>query len=163
MAKGAWSYRRYATLGALALGWVFVLAQHNFRFTPSAVMLGLAWLCLVWSIQTVWAMADAAASPTDRASWWRHKTPKQELKLQKASLLRALKEIEFDRDTGKLSAQDAESLAATYRQDAIEVMRQLDALDASADASVHGEIKAELARRRAAAGKGTSGKKAAST
>lgn len=154
MAKAVWSSRRLAMIGALALGWLFVLAQHSFRFTPSAVMLGLAWLCLVWAVQTVWAMADAAASPTDRASWWQRETPKQELKRQKASLLRALKEIEFDRDTGKLSAQDAEILAATYRQDAIEVMRQLDALDASADASVHGEIKAELARRQAAAGKG---------
>ena len=49
-----------------------------------------------------------------------------ELEREKKSLVRAIKEIEFDRDTGKLSAADAAALLAAYRGRAIEVIKVLD-------------------------------------
>jgi hypothetical protein len=49
-----------------------------------------------------------------------------ELEREKKSLVRAIKEIEFDRDTGKLSAADAAALLGAYRGRAIEVIKVLD-------------------------------------
>lgn len=140
--------RRMVLFWCIAAGWVFVVWQHNLRLSPAAVLLCLAWTAVVWSIYTVWAMLDAASAETDRANWWQRETPTQELQRRKAELLRALKEIEFDLDTGKLTAQDAEALGASYREEALAVMRQLDERQRPAAASVVAGIEAEVARRR---------------
>jgi len=45
--------------------------------------------------------------------------------------MEALREIEFDRETGKLSDADYEGLRSTYTQRAVEVMRQRGELSCS--------------------------------
>lgn len=45
---------------------------------------------------------------------------------EKASLLKAIKELEQERDLGKISEQDYEALNARYRERAKEVLRALD-------------------------------------
>jgi hypothetical protein len=51
--------------------------------------------------------------------------------------LRALKEIEFDRATGKLSDSDYEQLKAKYTQEAVEAMRGAGALTPGASPGIH--------------------------
>lgn len=46
---------------------------------------------------------------------------------EKAALLKALKELEFERDMGKISEQDFDAQNARYRARAKDVMRHLDA------------------------------------
>lgn len=56
---------------------------------------------------------------------------RKELEREKQLLLKALKELEFDHEMGKISDTDFNEIAARYRGRAIQVMRQLD--DTSAD------------------------------
>jgi hypothetical protein len=53
-----------------------------------------------------------------------------ELEREKALTLRAIKELEFDRAMGKLSAADFEEMAGRLRARAMSLMRQLDATSA---------------------------------
>jgi len=51
---------------------------------------------------------------------------RKELEREKQSLLKALKELDFDHQMGKVSDKDFNEISATYRARAIRVMRQLD-------------------------------------
>jgi len=51
---------------------------------------------------------------------------RKELEREKQSLLKALKELDFDHQMGKVSDKDFNDISATYRARAIRVMRQLD-------------------------------------
>lgn len=64
----------------------------------------------------------------------------------------ALKEIEFDRETGKLSDGDYAMLKARYTERAIEAMRQEEGAAAPAPADVEGLIAARVERLRAEGG-----------
>ena len=47
------------------------------------------------------------------------------------AVMEALREIEFDRETGKLSDKDYEALRSTYTQRAVEIMRRAEVLSCS--------------------------------
>ena len=51
---------------------------------------------------------------------------RKELEREKQALLKALKELDFDHQMGKVSDKDFADISATYRARAIRVMRQLD-------------------------------------
>ncbi|MGZ3441147.1 MAG: zinc ribbon domain-containing protein [Polyangia bacterium] len=51
---------------------------------------------------------------------------RKELERETQSLLKALKELDFDHQMGKVSDKDFADIGATYRARAIRVMRQLD-------------------------------------
>ena len=57
-------------------------------------------------------------------------------------LLRAIKELEFDHELGKISDADFEGLEARYRQRAVEVMRALEDVE-----SLHPSLKKMLEAR----------------
>lgn len=61
--------------------------------------------------------------------------PRRDPDVEEASALDALREIEFDRATGKLSAEDYDTLRARYAPRAVEELRSRDA-DPSAGAAV---------------------------
>lgn len=65
------------------------------------------------------------------------------LEREKMLVLRTIKELEFDRSMGKLSAKDFEEMSVRLRTRALSLMRQLDA-DATGYKAV---IEEELARR----------------
>jgi hypothetical protein len=56
---------------------------------------------------------------------------RKELEREKQALLKALKELDFDHEMGKVSKKDFEEISQQYRARAIRVMRQLD--DAAGD------------------------------
>jgi hypothetical protein len=68
-------------------------------------------------LQPAWAAALEAAAADDGEDYLEDVSPT-------AVALRALKEIEFDRATGKLSDADYESLKAQYTAEALAVMRE---------------------------------------
>jgi rRNA maturation endonuclease Nob1 len=68
-------------------------------------------------LQPAWAASMEAAAAADGEDYLEDVSPT-------AVALRALKEIEFDRATGKLSDADYDSLKAQYTAEAVAVMRE---------------------------------------
>ncbi len=75
---------------------------------------------------------------------------RKELEREKQGLLKALKELEFDHEMGKISDPDHQAIAAGYRARALRVMRQLD----EGGSDYRKLIEADLAARRPAAAGG---------
>lgn len=71
---------------------------------------------------------------------------RKELEREKQALLKALKELDFDHEMGKVSDKDFADISATYRARAIRVMRQLD--DAGRDYETM--IRSDVGKRRSA-------------
>jgi hypothetical protein len=55
----------------------------------------------------------------------------KELREQKVTLILALRELDFDFETGKLSAEDYKQMRDKYQGSTVEVMKQLDEMEAS--------------------------------
>lgn len=64
---------------------------------------------------------------------------------EKATLLKALKEIQFERDLGKISEHDFEALNVRYRKRAKQVLRTLDAQLGTHRADAEALVRAALA------------------
>jgi hypothetical protein len=127
------------------------------------VFLCLGWLAVVEAVLYLWRTGFSASDDVDDdADWWRPVGERDELEREKKSLLKAIKEIEFDREMGKLTDDDAGEIVRMYRARAIEVIKALDALDAGGgEATVKDEIERELRARLALSGKGARDKKKA--
>ncbi|MGE5185433.1 MAG: hypothetical protein ACM31C_25390 [Acidobacteriota bacterium] len=123
---------RWAAVGlALVVGWFFILWQNDFHLTAPVVFVALGYLAVVALIVNMWktgAMAVAPEQAGDEA-WERPIGPREELEKEKRTLLKAIKEAEFDHQMGKLSKVDADAMIATYRQRAIAVIKELDLMD----------------------------------
>ena len=113
---------------ALALippGWIFIARANRWHITPSVIVMCLCWIAVVGA---GYALTRAAAALLDHVGddWFTVRGSREELEREKRSLLRAIKEIEFDRDTGKVAVPDAQALIAVYRGRAIDVIKTLE-------------------------------------
>ena len=63
----------------------------------------------------------------------RLESPLVELRREKEGIYLAIREVEFDHRTGKVSDADHAALVALYRARAIEVLKRIDALDGAPD------------------------------
>ena len=157
--RGGWERHLPRLVAALAvlIGWIFVGWHERFRMTPPTVFLCLGWLAVVESVLFLWRTGFVTAEELDDADvrWWRPRGEREELEREKRSLLKAIKEIEFDREMGKTTEQDAGQIVRMYRARAIDVIKAIDELDgANADGgSVREEIERELRARLEVAGK----------
>ena len=111
----------FLVFATLALGWVVWLA---FRAAQS----------LVKEVP----VADAGAVVTGKR--------RKELEREKQALLKALKELDFDHQMGKVSDKDFADISSTYRARAIRVMRQLDDAGRDYEAMIAKEV-AERAKK----------------
>jgi hypothetical protein len=119
------------------------------RFTPATFFLVGAAVSLTW---VVWVSFQAARAITTepeagevaRATGRRRK----ELEREKQALLKALKELEFDHEMGKVSDADYQEIGGNYRARAVRVMRQLDAQSGEVD--YKSLVERDLANRRGA-------------
>jgi hypothetical protein len=115
----AWSGGRAAVaflVGAtLAMGWVVWLA---FRAAQALVKDA--------------PVAEAGAVVTGKR--------RKELEREKQALLKALKELDFDHQMGKVSDKDFADISSTYRARAIRVMRQLDDAGRDYEAMIAKEV-----------------------
>lgn len=146
---------RAAHLGALAVvvvaGWGFILWANKFHVTPAAVIMCLGYLAVVATIFNLWRTGVAAVQRDNPAlgAWDRPMGAFAELEREKRTLLKAIKEAEFDFAMGKLSSVDSEALIQVYRARAIEVIKEIDRQSAgmamSPRAQIHLEVKARMA------------------
>ncbi|MEZ4399930.1 MAG: hypothetical protein R3B06_07915 [Kofleriaceae bacterium] len=138
--------RRFGWFVALALlppGWLFIAHAHRWHVSPSVVVLCLGWTALIGGGYALVRASNAVVEDVSE-DWFVVGGSRGELEREKKSLIRAIKEIEFDRDTGKVSAADAQAMIATYRARAIEVIK---VLDAPPQASPRDRILAEIQAR----------------
>ncbi len=71
-----------------------------------------------------------------------------ELVRRKESSYTALKELEFDYHTGKLSDEDYRELCDVYKSEALQAIRTLEEGDAAAGDSIEAEVENEISCRR---------------
>jgi hypothetical protein len=132
----------------IATGWVFIAWSHRFHVTVPVAVLSLGWLAVVAAVYTLFRTGVSASDDdVDTVAWWRPTGKRDELEREKRSLLKAIKEIEFDREMGKISEPDALELIRSYRIHAIEVIKAIDEIDAGGRGSVRDEIEREVRAR----------------
>lgn len=123
-----------SVLGGAALLLVYLLAMHHARFDGATVALVIAGIALVACLRALYRIVQAVAQ-RDVQVWIEQAgeigiASDRELREERRRLLRALNELRFDHEMGKLSTADYEAVRQGYELRAIEVMRKLDAGEA---------------------------------
>jgi hypothetical protein len=127
-----WAGGRTELLAAAALvaaGWLLILAINRWHLGAPQFFLCLGWLSIVASGRLLWNAAMRAGNELDGAPDDLEPvslTRAGELELEKKALLKAIKEVEFDRELGKMSDEDADEIVRVYRARAIEILKLLD-------------------------------------
>jgi|GEM_PF-2625830 len=101
--------------------WFTVLGPSNVFAVLAGLTLVVALIGLWWSVRGTLAAAEDAALDLSSES-----AEREALLETKRTLLRALKDLEHERQVGKLDERDYERLSASYRASAKEVLEQLD-------------------------------------
>jgi hypothetical protein len=144
-----WVWRGSA-LGALVIGWVFIAWQNHFHITAPVVFVCLGYLAVVATVYNLWrtgAAAVASSEDVGDSTWAKPAGALGELEREKRTLLKAIKEAEFDHEMGKLSQRDVDEMVRTYRARAIEVIKELDRIGGSAGDSAREQILREVRAR----------------
>jgi hypothetical protein len=126
-------------------GAIYVLAVNRWHLTAPVVMLLLCWAAVVTLGYHLTKMAAVVNDPGDVEALVTGS--RDELELEKKKLVRGIKEVEFDRECGKMSDADATALIATYRTRAIEILRELERLGIDRPDSPRARVEAELKAR----------------
>jgi hypothetical protein len=112
--------------GAVALAVVAVVVTANLRGLGVGLLV-LAGAVLLLSIGLVWSsvlsLTGEAPLSLDEALGMAAPRAEEE---QKRAVLRALKDLDYERSVGKISDEDYAELSARYRQQARELLRSLD-------------------------------------
>jgi hypothetical protein len=127
-------------------GVLYVLAVNRWHLTAPVVMLLLCWAAVVTLGYHLTRMATVASDPREVES--AVTSTRDELEAEKRKLVKAIKEIEFDRECGKMSEADATVMIADYRQRAIAILKDLERLDAARPGSPRARVEADLRARR---------------
>jgi type VI protein secretion system component VasK len=147
--RGTWLLLGFSLLAAIAV----LLGLHfgvGVAIDPPTLALAAACIVLIWSLRALWRMVEALVRPPVETLIGGPETGGDaaasnlaELREDKRRLLRAIKELEFDHEMGKLSDEDFRQIGDRYRLRAIEVLRLLDE---------SGELHPQLAEHLAALG-----------
>jgi len=146
----------------LAGGWLSILAVNRWYVGPPVVFLALGWLavCLCgWFFWNAAKAAGAEGTGEETQGFDLSAGRLGELDKEKRALLKAIKEVEFDREMGKMSEADAAEITRVYRARAIDVIKELegegdspgeassakDARDGSLERVIDREVRARLA------------------
>jgi hypothetical protein len=134
--------------GVIVIGAVFIAWSHRFHVTVPVVIMTLGWIAVVSTVYTLIRIGTTASEhDPDEVAWWKPTGKREELEREKRSLLKAIKEIEFDREMGKMTDADAAEILRVYRGHAIEVIKALDHVDSGGPRSVREEIEREVKAR----------------
>ncbi len=141
--------KRIAALAILLIGWLFILWTYRFHLTAPAVFVCIGFFAIEIAIYNLFRTGAQAVADEDEndSTWGRPLGAKGELEREKKTLLKAIKEAEFDREMGKLSKADADEMIGLYRARAIEVIKELDKLGGHAGTvreQIEREVKARL-------------------
>jgi hypothetical protein len=132
---------------ALIGGWAFVIFANKRHITAPVVFVCLAYFAILMTVINLWRTGAAAANSNTVDDWQRPIGARGQLLKEKKTLLKAIKEAEFDFAMGKLSKADSDALIRDYRARAIEVIKELDrgGERLSAKQEIEREVKARLA------------------
>ena len=157
-----WAGTRTEAIAAGSLvvaGWLLILAINRWHLGAPAVFLCLGWLSIVAAGRLLWMAAMRAGTELEAAADEVEPVDESraaELEREKKALLKAIKEVEFDRELGKMSDEDADEIVRVYRARAIEILKLLDggalAAEAASDESLDQVIEREVRARLALAG-----------
>ena len=150
MAEDPMRWVRRATIGfVLVVGWLFIAFANHFHLTAPVVFVCLGYLAAVAVLVNLWKTGAMAVAPEQigEDAWERPIGPREELEKEKKTLLKAIKEAEFDLEMGKLSKVDADGMIAQYRTRAIAVIKELDRMDGVKPASKRDAIEREVKAR----------------
>lgn len=127
-ARRWWPY--LAALAGLGLLYVLLVAVAGARFQAATVALVLVAGALLFSLRTLFRMAQVLARPSvtfDLESTGPGSAyDVRELREERRRLLRAINELKFDFDLGKLSESDYREVREGYELKTIEIMRALE-------------------------------------
>jgi len=106
-----------------------------------------ATLAMGWVVWLVFRAAQSLAKDAPVVESGAAVTGKRrkELEREKQALLKALKELDFDHQMGKVSDKDFADISATYRGRAVRVMRQLDDAGRDYEAMIAADVGKKLA------------------
>lgn len=144
-----WVWRGSA-LAALAIGWGFIAWQNQFHISAPVVFICLGYLAVIATVYNLWRTGAAAVANEDvggDSTWAKPVGALGELEREKRTLLKAIKEAEFDLQMGKLSQRDADEMIRTYRARAIEVIKDIDRLGQGSAGSTREQILREVRAR----------------
>jgi hypothetical protein len=147
--------RKKLLLGGIVAVLAFTIVSlivYDFRPTAGTVFLSIGWISI---LGTGYLLVRAASSfdlrvgSVDGGGGIGDLTTgrRSELEREKKLLVKAIKEAEFDRDSGKLESAEANESIARYRARAVEILRLLDE---GPSRQYEGLVEKELARRLAA-------------
>ena len=141
--------KRAIALAILVFGWMFIIWANRFHISAPTIFVCIAFLAIEVAIYNLFRTgAQVVADGEDGDSTWgRPLGAKGELEREKKTLLKAIKEAEFDREMGKLSKADADEMIGLYRARAIEVIKELDRLGATSVGTVREQIEREVKAR----------------
>lgn len=101
---------------------------------------------MVFALRSLYAMTVALSRPAVEAVLDREgvaaNVGQRELREERRRVLRAINELQFDYEMGKLSDDDYQEVRAGYEMRAVEVMRELDK-----ESTLHPQLLEELGRR----------------
>ena len=144
-----WAWRAGA-LAALGFGWVFIAWQNRFHITAPVVFVCLGYLAVITTVYNLWRTGAAVVEAPDAvidSTWSKPAGAVGELEREKRTLLKAIKEAEFDHEMGKLSKHDADDMIRTYRARAIEVIKEIEQLGQGAAGTPREQIMREVRAR----------------
>lgn len=142
---GATTLRRAA--GWLATGVTLVLAALAAAWLGAAsALLVLAGGALLGTLVLAWRSLESVALTEEMTleEALSLAAPRREEE-QKASLLRALRDLDYERSVGKISEDDYAELTARYRAEAKALLERVDEALAEARAAAEAELEALLA------------------
>lgn len=157
--------KRVAAFCIWLLAVVFILWANHFHPTASAVFLCIGFTAVELAVINLFRTGARAvgggmsSSDLDDSTWGRPVGARAELEREKKSLLKAIKEAEFDREMGKLSKADSDEMIGLYRARAIEVIKELDRLGGDTG-TVREQIEREVKARLELEGRGKAKAKA---
>ena len=140
----------------LMIGWLFIGWQNRFYLSPPLVFVMLGYLAVVMTVYNLWRTGAAAVAEPDDSEgdgWARPAGAVDELDREKRTLLKAIKEAEFDHEMGKLSKADADGMIKTYRARAIEVIKEIERAQVGAAGTKREQIEREVKARLEVEGK----------
>jgi ribosomal protein L40E len=127
-----------------------------------ALFLVGAWVSLVATGAMLFRAGEVLGVPDDELLVMTAER-RSELEREKKLVLKAIKEIEFDQQMGKIDARDAFQITSGYRTRALEILRELDAGDLDYGARIEKELAARVRKAMKSSGEERIGKLAEPT
>ena len=146
-----WMLVTPAALGVAAAIYLFGIMEPRAPISAGTVFLVVAAVAFGLVAMQVWKSVATLAVPETqtetRLAPESQARRRRELEKEKAAVLKAIKELEFDRAMNKISEDDYKEAHANYRQRAVRIMVQLDEGGSGYREIIEREVRERLERR----------------